>query len=215
MRYERIDEGLFRILVPFEDLTTTVYIVVGEDGVALIDAATTTEDVDMHILPTLAALDIAPETVRYLLLSHEHGDHAGGKMHLLAALPRTEGKCAFSPLPEGFAPLKDGEVFLGRLRAVLLSGHTEESFGFYDEPTGTLLSADCLQLYGIGKYRSGVTLPELYRRSVERVRALMPRRIVAAHEYDPLGSVAMGEDEIAEYLSCCLRAIENEKMIES
>ena len=208
MRYEKIDEGLFRILVPFEDLTTTVYVVAGEDGVALIDAATTAQDVENHVLPALNSLRIAPDSVRCLLFSHEHADHAGGKIRLHEAFPKAEAKCAFTPLPTGFTPLRDGERFLGRLRAVMLGGHTSQSFGFYDEPTGTLLSADCLQLYGIGKYRSGVTLPDLYRTTVERVRALSPRRIVAAHEYDPLGSIAEGEAEIAEYLTICLRAID-------
>ena len=78
---------------------------------------------------------------------------------------------------------------------------------FLDLPTGTLLSGDCLQLFGVGKYRSGIGYPYLYRRSVERLRGMELSQIVAAHEYDPLGSIARGKEEIEAYLSPCLSAI--------
>ena len=56
----------------------------------------------------------------------------------------------------------------------------------------------------MGKYRDGISYPSLYRASVERLRGMEIERIVAAHEYDPLGSVAEGREAIAAYLDTCL-----------
>ena len=63
MPTEALGEGLFRILVPFEDLTTTVYVVDRAGEVLLIDCATYPTDVDDYVLPALSALGIDPARV--------------------------------------------------------------------------------------------------------------------------------------------------------
>ena len=80
--------------------------------------------------------------------------------------------------------------------------------GFLDVRTGTLLSGDCLQLKGVGRYRRGVTDKSGYTASVQKLKSMPIRRIVAAHEYDPLGSLAEGEEAVAQYLDCCLHCLE-------
>ena len=51
MSSDRIDNGIYRLKVPFEDLYTTVYAVLGRDGeLIIIDAATYPEDVDRKII---------------------------------------------------------------------------------------------------------------------------------------------------------------------
>ena len=88
---------------------------------------------------------------------------------------------------------------------VYLPGHTDHSVGFLDLETKTLLSGDCLQLEGIGKYRNGIGFPYLYIESCEKLEKMNISRIVTAHEYDPLGSIADGEAEVEKYLDLCIR----------
>ena len=207
MLAEALGEGLFRILVPFEDLTTTVYVVDRAGEVLLIDCATYPTDVDDYVLPALSALGIDPARVSTLALTHRHGDHAGGAARLCERLPQST-LCAFAPvkgLPTRL--LQDGETITGGMQVLHLPGHTEDSVGYFDRTTGTLLSGDCLQLAGIGRYRNGVKLPDRYKASIERLRRLPIHRIVAAHEYDPLGSLARGEPAVQIYLDTCLDVI--------
>jgi len=208
VRIEKLDEGLFRLSVPFEDLTTTVYVAVTEAGVALIDSATYPRDVDKYILPALEQLGVARERVLLILLTHAHGDHAGGASRLAECLPNARVRASFETPLQKEVLLADGELLLGCLRVISLPGHTKNSVGYLDLRTNTLLSGDCLQLFGIGKYRNGIGLSEEYARSVERLRTMPIQRIVAAHEYDPLGSIAEGEAAVKRYLDECMRALD-------
>ena len=198
-------DGLYRIAVPFEDITTAVFAVGSPDRYLLIDCATTDADVDTVILPALQELGYVtpPEA---LLLTHRHGDHAGGADRLRAHFPSLP---IYSPEPlksQQVTLLCGGERFLDRIEAVSLPGHTADSMGYLDRQTGTLLSGDTLQLFGISRYRSGIRYPRLYRETVERIRQMPLLRIIASHEYDPLGACAEGRDAIEEYLNTCLQA---------
>ena len=204
MQIEALGRGLFRLLVPFEDLYTTVYVVQEETGVTIIDAATYPSDVDTYILPAIEKLGIDGGDVRLLLLTHDHGDHAGGLARLAERLPDATVGAAFAIDAPRFLPLRDGQLLSERVRVVSLPGHTKDSVAFLDTETNTLLSGDCLQLGGVGKYRNGIAYPHLYRASVERLMTMDVERIVAAHEYDPLGSVATGREAVARYLDTCL-----------
>lgn len=206
MLAEKISGGLYRILVPFERITTTVYLAVYESGVGVIDSATYPEDAEQYILPALGELGLAPEDVTWLLLTHTHGDHAGGLGRLSALIP--EAKIGFFSelsMPR-FQRIRDGEVLLGGLQVVHLPGHTQDCVGYLDTKTKTLLSGDCLQLEGVDIYRSGVQYPTLYRASVNKLKGMDILRIVAAHEYDPLGSIAQGREAVGQYLEHCLFA---------
>lgn len=203
MYAERITKHLFRVRVPFEDLTTTVYVAVYEQGVAIIDSATYPEDADRYILPALDELGIAHERVRVLALTHGHADHGGGLSRLAQLLPHAEIR-ALEPLPyAAYRPLADGEILLGGLQALHLAGHTRKSVGYLDLQTKTLLSGDCLQLSGIGKYRNGIGYPAFYLDSIEKLRGMGVARIVAAHEFEPLGSLAEGTEAVKRYLDAC------------
>ena len=204
MKLEKMGMGLYRLFIPFEDLTTTVYIVKSQFGAAIIDSATYPSDVDDYILPALDALGLERDEIQYLLLTHAHGDHAGGIARLSECIPKAVVRASFEHPLQKEPLLSDGERLLDRLQVVSLPGHTQNSVGYLDLITNTLLSGDCLQLKGIGKYRNGVRYPELYRQSIERVKQLGIDRIVAAHEYDPLGSIAEGKDAVLAYLQTCL-----------
>lgn len=202
---QKLDDGLYRILVPFEELTTTVYLLNAPQGAAIIDAATYASDITDYVLPALEFLKI--DTVSHLLLTHTHDDHAGGLPKLMECFPQAQvGSMTPMDLP-GFSHLRDGDILLDRLQTVHLPGHTQNSCGFLDLPTGTLLSGDCLQLGGIGKYVHGIGYPDLYRASVEKLKAMPICCIVAAHEFNPLGSIARGKAEVQAYLNTCLNSL--------
>lgn len=208
MLAEALHAELYRVLVPFQDLTTTVYAVLRSEGVTLIDSATYPEDVDAYILPALAELGVLPSQVTTLALTHRHGDHAGGIARLSACFPQATVR-AMAPIAlDTYRPLTDGEQLPGGLQALHLPGHTADSMGYFDTRTHTLLSGDCLQLRGVGRYRNGVSDPAQYVRSVERLRAMPIECIVAAHEYDPLGSIARGRAAVLAYLDACIQAIQ-------
>ena len=203
---EEIACGIYRLLIPFEDLTTTVYIEKRDTGVGIIDCATYSEDVDEYILPAIRALSLTPQDVGYVALTHRHGDHAGGRHRARAVFPSATLYAHENEQVELAVRISDGDA-VGGFVALHLPGHTTGSMGFLDRASGMLLSGDCLQLRGIGKYRGGVVYTDLYRASVARLRSMNISRIVAAHEYDPLGSIADGA-AVGEYLDECIAAIE-------
>lgn len=200
MRLSQITDGIHLLKVPFEDLYTSVFFVESEKGLAIIDCATTPEDVDTYILPTLQTMG---REATHLLLTHTHGDHAGGARRLLECCPNLQVQ-TWKPLDlPRFSPLRDGEVVIGRLRMLALPGHSSYSVGYLDLPTKTLISGDCLQLAGVGKYVNGIQYPELYLQSIEKLRTMELDRIIASHDYVPLGSLAEGKDAVERYLEAC------------
>lgn len=204
MAVVKIYEDLYRILVPFEDIYTTVYVAVYEPGAAVIDSGTSAWDVDTHIHPALTELGLGTDQIRYLLLTHSHEDHAGGIARLAELFPSAEIRAACEiPLVQ-YAGLADNEILLGHLQVIHLPGHTQNSVGFLDLSTRTLLSGDCLQLNGISKYRNNIVSPELYTRSVEKLKTMHIHKIAAAHEFEPIGSIAEGDAAVQEYLEMCL-----------
>lgn len=198
-------EGIFRLRVPFENIETGVFLLKTPCGPVLYDCATTAEDTENVILPALAQMHIPPEHLHALVLSHAHADHCGGAEALLQHAPQLRVFALSQPpfAAEAYAPL-DGEMLFNCIRALHLPGHTADCLGLYDTLTGTLLTADALQLRGIGRYGCSVTLPDDYIHSVEKIRCLSPRRILLSHDYVPYGEKAEGAQEIARCLDACL-----------
>ncbi len=204
MSFELIKKGIFRLKVPFEDLYTSVFAVYERDRIALVDTATTKEDVDTCIVPALNEL-IGREggTLSFILLTHRHGDHAGGVFRL-AELFEHVTVCAHHPMElPNFHQLCDKEPIFERLSAVHLPGHSSDSMGYLDGEHGLLLSGDCLQLRGVGKYTKGIRDRDAYVASIERLEKMKLQCIVASHDYVPLGYLADGKEAVAEYLALC------------
>lgn len=207
---DKLAQGIFRIKVPFDDIFTTVYVYVCDEGVALIDSATYSADADKYIVPALNELGI--ENVKYLLLTHNHDDHMGGIYRLKEIFSDARIFATFKTELSDSHILTDGQTIIGNLQAIYLPGHTDNSVGYFDLKTKTLMSGDCLQLAGIGKYRGGIAYPEQYINSCNKLKNMDIRRIVAAHEYDPLGSIAEGEKTVKEYLDKCIEICIKEKI---
>ena len=66
------------------DVDCHIYLVDDGDEAALIDAGAGTEP--ERIVAIIAAAGIPAERIRYLILTHCHGDHAGGAAYLKDAL---------------------------------------------------------------------------------------------------------------------------------
>ena len=215
MRFEEIEKGIFLLKVPFEDIYTSVFAVKVGEEIALVDTATTEEDVTGCILPALEDLmQREGGHLRYILLTHSHGDHAGGAPTLAAhfsGVPVCALQSMELPL---FRQLSDGEAIMGCLRVVHLPGHAPFSVGYYDERSKLLLSGDCLQLRGVGKYTRGISDPSAYVASIEGLESMDIECIVASHDYVPLGSTARGKEAVRAYLHACKSiCIEQEKTV--
>ena len=211
--FEHITDSILRLKVPFENIYTTVFALLGEKMCMLYDTACDTP-ADFHCICT--ALDKAGLTPSGFVLSHMHGDHSGGVRDLSERFSDAT-VAAFSR--EFTLPGKDvhrlvhGERLLGRYEVIHLPGHTGDSVAVLDRVDGILLTADCLQLYGVGRYGTGVTDIAAYRASLDAVKELHVRKIVASHDYVPHGAIADGADEVNRYLATCREAVERLELL--
>lgn len=116
------------------------------DGIVLIDAQTTEDEAQHYVLDGLKHLGLDPARIRYVLITHEHGDHYGGASLIkrvsgariamsepawqaLAKLPPS----ARSPVPARDMVLADGQALtLGGMTftSVLTPGHTAGTLSF-------------------------------------------------------------------------------------
>ena len=199
---------IFRLRVPFENLTTSVFLLETAKGPVLYDCATTSKDVEQVILPALAEIGVAPEELRALVLSHAHADHSGGMTALLQHAPNLPVIAQNAQKYDIAVQVpSDGEMLFGSLRALHLPGHTADCLGLYDVMTGTLLTADALQLQGIDRFGCSLAAPDEYVKTIEKIRRLAPHRILTAHAYVPYGERAEGAAEITRYLDECLEVL--------
>lgn len=197
-----IAPDIYRLRVPFEDIYTSVFAVRTAHGDALIDSATTVSDVETIICPAIAKLGLKPA---WILLSHSHGDHAGGVPALAARFPNAQigladekWALAHPTLPTHL--LRDGESVLQTLKFFHLPGHAPDASGIWDERSRSLISGDCVQLNGVGRYGTGICDCGAYLHTLDRIRAFAPDRLIPSHSYVPLGDIAVGKPAIDHYL---------------
>lgn len=137
---------VFDNLYAIGDAGTTAYALVTSQGIILIDSlpANQTETV---LLPGMKALGLDPANVKYVIITHGHGDHSGGSFtfqerygaHVALSsvdwdlMRPADGKGkAQANAPRRDVELKDGDkVTLGdvSVTAVLTPGHTPGSLG--------------------------------------------------------------------------------------
>ena len=194
--FEALENGIYRLCIPFENIYTSVFLLVEGENSALIDSGSTDVDSTNYILPALRHAGISPD---YLICSHLHGDHCGGIRALCDAYP-TAKVGLFSrdiPFQTGSIHLfSDGEILWERFQIFNMQGHTQDSLAALDLKTNTLLTADCLQLFGIGRYGTSVTDVAQYKLTIERIKHFGVQKIIAAHAYVPCGYMAEGVDAV-------------------
>ncbi|MBO7208795.1 MAG: HAD-IA family hydrolase [Clostridia bacterium] len=183
-------------------------------GALLFDTASYDSDIENYIVPFLQELCITSDMLKYVFVSHNHCDHAGGLNEFMKRYPET---CIISRCPKikeqygdyNVLVPEDGETVLGVLRAVTIPGHTMDCCAIYDTRTKTMISGDCLQLYGIygsGEWGSSISFPKSHIDAVNKLQKMGIQHILTAHEYHPYGYSYEGET-VKKALDVCVDAL--------
>lgn len=212
---ERINEHICRMTCKYKTIFTTVWTLRIPEGVVLIDAASYDHDAMENVLPFLAFAGVKKEEVKYVFITHNHTDHAGGLKGLLQALPGVTVVSRSEKLAETYPEipclrLEDGEMLTEDLQVITIPGHTPDCAAVLDRRTNTLLSGDCLQLYGIvgnEDWACNIRMTAEYFEAVEKVRAIKVSRLLMAHDYYPSGYRADGEEAVEKALDDCLEPL--------
>lgn len=206
-----IAPNIHRLTTQYKDIFTTVYALRSPSGDILFDAASYPEDIDNRVVPFLEHSGITPDTLKYVFISHNHADHSGGLQRLLERYPGITIVTRSLTLKEKYADVsfflpQDGDLLLDTYRVVTIPGHTADSSALLDTRDGTLITGDCLQLYGIrgsGDWASNISFPADHLHAIDKVRRLMPQRIFTAHDYVPYGWNAHGAEAVGALLDAC------------
>jgi len=197
MKFEKVIEGIYRLKVPFEDLYTSVFLIKASEGNVLIDCATTKQDVDEWIVPALLKSGLSLSNIEFLVLTHNHGDHVGGKERILQLNPKIK---IINEVVENFQ---------NDLTVYALKGHTLDCIGIFDNRSGTLISGDGLQGYGVGKYRCSLTSKDEYFKTIDLIKQdKRITNILFSHAYEPWDKDgAFGREEVEKCLQDCKKYI--------
>ena len=188
--------GIYRLKVPFEDLYTSVFLIKADGGDILVDCATTAYDVDEHIVPALQYMGIEISNVKKIVLTHKHGDHAGGLARVLQLSPDIE-------------VIRSATELDHNLSTYAMAGHTHDCIGVLDMRTSTLVSGDGLQGAGVGKYRCSLADKDAYLETINRIKNdKRIENILFSHAYEPWNcDTAIGRVAVGQSLFECLKYI--------
>ena len=206
--FEKITKNMYRITTPYKDIFTTVYLLIAEKGAILFDAASFDTDVDDVLVPALAELGITPQ---YVFISHNHRDHAGGLSRFTACYPETTIVSRSPVLREKYEghPFlfpEEGTMLLDTYRVIPIVGHTQDSAALLDTRTNTLITGDCLQLWGIcgsEDWASNINFPTEHWQALNKLEKMPIAAIYTAHDYYPLNYFAVGEEAVVRYITAC------------
>jgi glyoxylase-like metal-dependent hydrolase (beta-lactamase superfamily II) len=136
-----------------------------------------------HVSSIERALNGSP--LESVLITHGHPDHMAGVPMLIERWPDLRVSKMRPNLPDGAEPLSDGDrvdAGNGTLVVVATPGHSPDHSCFFDEQTGDLYCGDLVRIGGtiVISPAQGGDLGE-YLRSLQRVRALGPKRLLPGH----------------------------------
>lgn len=185
---------IFRLKVPFEDLYTSVFLIRTKKVNILVDCATYDSDVDEYIVPALNQLGLSIVDIKYLVLTHLHADHTGGKNRILTLSPNIQ----VVQMAEKFEV--EGVTLLE------MKGHTLDSIGVFDKRSSTLISGDSLQGLGVGKYRCSLEDKREYLKTIEKVKKDKKiENILFSHAYEPWNTDGVfGRRNVEKVLTDCI-----------
>ena len=200
---QRINEHICRLTLPYKDIFTTVYTVETDDGALLFDTGSFDSDAEEYTLPFLTEAGISKDRVKYIFISHNHKDHAGGLACLLPHLPNAKILSRSPKIKEQYPTraefFDDGATVSHALQLVTLPGHTEDSAALYDTRTKTLISGDGLQLYGIfgsGNWGANISFPRMHMTAIKKLRGMDIAQLLTAHDYHPYGHRCRGKEAV-------------------
>lgn len=209
----KINENIHRVTLPYKDIFTTVCTIRTPAGVVLFDAGSFDTDAGDYIVPFLEEMGVRKEELKYIFISHNHGDHSGGLKCLMPYYPEA---CIATRSPElkgryeqdykVIVP-EEGDMLLDMLQVVTIPGHTLDSMALLDGRTNTMVTGDCLQVYGIvgsQDWASNIRFPVEHLQALEKVRAIKAEQIITAHDYYPCGYRADGKAEVEQMIDNCI-----------
>ena len=198
MSFEKQVENVYRLKVPFDgEVYTSVFLIKSEQGNVLVDCATHASDIDEYILPALRGLGLTLNDIKYLILTHKHSDHSGGETRILELAPDIE------------IIQSKQSISLKGIIIYEMKGHTQDCIGVLDISTGTLISGDGLQGYGVGKYRCSLESKEEYLKTINKVsKDERVKNILFSHAYEPWNKdAAFGCEEVKNCLNDCIKFV--------
>jgi glyoxylase-like metal-dependent hydrolase (beta-lactamase superfamily II) len=124
-------------------------------------------------VPCLEQIGYRLSEIKFLVLTHKHGDHAGGMKRILN-------------IAHDVKVVTDVCGLFREVSTYPLAGHTDDSIGVFDRRTGTLISGDGLQGAGVDKYRCSAPFTEKYLETIERIKGDdRIEHILFSHAYEP------------------------------
>lgn len=208
----QLTPDIYRLQIPFSNIYTCIFLIRTPEGTVAYDTATYATDISDYLVPALEELGLGKPCA--VVISHNHGDHAGGLVAFHDYFPDASiyagSEACGERVNKPVHVLTDGEKHWGVLKAVHIPGHTADAFGIYDERTKSLVSGDCLQAYGIygkGKWGSNIGYPFEYLDALSRLEAMDIQNLYAAHHYEPYGNEALHSENVKNYIRKCRQAL--------
>jgi len=170
----------------------SAYVLVRGSEAAIVDTGTAGSGA--AIIEGLEAAGVGPADVRHIILTHDHGDHAGGLAELEVDLTNATvhvgpGDVDSIQTALTLSVVDDGDEVFG-LGVVGTPGHTPGSISVFDTGTGLLVAGDAIN----GDNEGGLTganpdfTPDMASAdaSVAKLAALMPTTAAFGHGGPPV-----------------------------
>ena len=233
--FEEVLPDTYLLKVPFGPVWTGIILIKGEKNI-LIDSSHL--EPENYLIPALEKLGMKLSDIDWLLNTHVHGDHIGGHHSLVtkyglktatietsADALRDPVKVAIrvrtrfpknSPAPQSYLKgvepdkvLAERELLEGRFYALATPGHDDDCLTWVDTKTGTAFTGDSIQAngtptQGVGFYRD----KNAYLGSLQKLSEAELENIVCGHDYDGIGVVVKGKEEVAAALRYCIDIVE-------
>lgn len=207
----KINDNLSYVTTAYKDIYTTVYLIKTEKGYMLFDSASFDCDIDEKVKPMLDEMSVTNDNLKYVFISHAHTDHVGGLKRFLELYPDVTVITKSRDLCEKYSAYnfivpEENEKFLDVLSAVSIPGHSACSQAIYDSRDGSLITGDCLQLYGIfgsGNWACNISLPKEHFSALDKLEKMDISAIYTAHDYHPLGQFYVGKEKVKAAIENC------------